>query len=30
VIGGVLTALVDRTWRQHSALQARRELAASL
>lgn len=30
VIGAVLTALVDRTWRQHSALQARRELAASL
>lgn len=30
VIGAALTALVDRTWRQHSALQARRELAASL
>ena len=30
VIGAVLTALVDRTWRQHSELQAKRELAASL
>lgn len=30
VIGAVLTVLVDRTWRQHSAVQARRELAASL
>ncbi|MDR7251896.1 putative cobalt transporter CbtA [Nocardioides sp. BE266] len=30
VIGAALTALVDRTWRQQSALQAKRELAASL
>ncbi|GAA5107023.1 CbtA family protein [Alloalcanivorax gelatiniphagus] len=30
VIGAVLTVLVDRTWRQHSALAAKRELAASL
>lgn len=30
VIGAVLTVLVDRTWRQHDAVQARRELAASL
>lgn len=30
VIGAVLTVLVDRTWRQHSALAARREMAASL
>ena len=30
VIGAVLTVLVDRTWRQHSALVAKRELAASL
>ena len=30
VIGAALTALVDRTWRRHSALQARKELAASL
>ena len=30
VIGAALTALVDRTWRQHSAVQARKELAASL
>ena len=29
VIGAVLTVLVDRTWRQHSALAAKRELAAS-
>lgn len=30
VIGAVLTVLVDRTWREHSAVLARRELAASL
>ena len=30
VIGAALTALVDRTWRQHSAVRARKELAASL
>ena len=30
VIGAVLTLLVDRTWRQHSAIAAQRELAASL
>ena len=30
VIGAALTALVDRTWRRHSAVQARKELAASL
>ncbi len=30
VIGAVLAFLVDRTWRQHEADQARRELAASL
>jgi predicted cobalt transporter CbtA len=30
VIGAVLTVLVDRAWRQHSALAAKRELAASL
>ena len=30
VIGAVLTLLVDRTWRQHSAIAAQQELAASL
>ncbi|MFC7359886.1 CbtA family protein [Nocardioides astragali] len=30
VIGAALTVLVDRTWRQHDAVRARRELAASL
>jgi predicted cobalt transporter CbtA len=30
VIGAVLTVLVDRTWRQHSALAAKREMVASL
>ncbi len=30
VVGAVLTVLVDRTWRQHDAVRARRELAASL
>ncbi|MCW2738505.1 CbtA family protein [Nocardioides sp.] len=30
VIGAVLTVLVDRTWRRHSELQAKRELAAAL
>ncbi|NYE36658.1 putative cobalt transporter CbtA [Nocardioides cavernae] len=30
VIGAVLVALVDRTWRRHSDVRARRELAASL
>ncbi|WP_210649480.1 CbtA family protein [Nocardioides sp. SYSU D00065] len=30
VIGAVLTLLVDRAWQRHSAVQARRELAASL
>lgn len=30
VIGAVLTALVERTWQRHRAVEARRELAASL
>ena len=30
VIGAALTVLVDRTWRQHDTVRARRELAASL
>ncbi len=30
VIGAVLTALVDRTWRQHEAVEAQRAYAAAL